>query len=63
MCTQDSEGNEIFSAITSNLWLWGIRLSGLLREFKTGSVEFSISLYLRSDLLCPDGWCCFIAER
>lgn len=63
MCTQDSVGNEIFSAITSNLWLWGAQLSQLLMEFKAGSVEFSISLYLRGDLLYPDGWCHFVPER
>lgn len=62
MCTQDSVGNEIFSAITSNLWLWGTWLSGLLTEFKPGSVEFSISLYLKGDLLCPDAWCHLVPE-
>lgn len=41
MCTQDSAGNEIFSAITSHLWLWGARLSGLLTEFKNGRSSVS----------------------
>lgn len=60
--TDSTVGNEISSASTSNLWLWGARLSGLLTEFKPGSVGFSISLYLRGDLLCPHGWCHFLSQ-
>lgn len=56
MRAQDSVGNEIFSAVTSNLWLWGAWRSGLLTEFKEGSAEFSISLSLRSHLFVMSRW-------